>query len=181
MFGQTPYGFGPGYGPGAVAPYGPGMGYGPGAVAPYGPGPHMTGPVTYAQPVVHPTQYLENHTYHTTIVPHVFPSHLNTVNHNIIQCEASYPHTQSQCNVVTDMCHGPGPNVAPANIGPTLKGQQMAPTNVSPTMKGQQMAPTMKGQQMAPTMKGQQMAPTMKGQQMAPTHVSPIGKGSYYM
>lgn len=97
-----------------------------------------TGPVMYAQPVVHPTNHVENHTYCTIVVPHVFPTHVTTVHHHMVQHQASHPCTQSECSVTQDLGMVACPtNMMPMNMAPSnMMPMNMAPSNVGPTMKG---------------------------------------------
>ncbi len=51
-------------------------------------------------PVIHPTTNLVNHTFSTTVVPHIHPVHTTTVNHHMYQHKHYCPHTSSCCEEV---------------------------------------------------------------------------------
>ncbi|WP_042457732.1 CotD family spore coat protein [Neobacillus dielmonensis] len=53
-------------------------------------------------PVIHPTTNLVNHTFSTTIVPHIHPVHTTTVNHHLFQHKHYCPQTAS---CAEDVCH----------------------------------------------------------------------------
>lgn len=55
-----------------------------------------------APPVCHPVQEKVVHTYETTIVPHIFPSHTKMIHHHMYQLQNHYPHTVS--NEVEQCC-----------------------------------------------------------------------------
>jgi spore coat protein D len=62
-------------------------------------------------PIVHPPICCEQHHFMNYIVPHVHPSHITHVNHQMFQHQHYYPQTES---VVSDVSHqhfhcGPGP------------------------------------------------------------------------
>jgi spore coat protein D len=87
--------------------------------------PAATGPAFTAPPVVHPTKYCDTHTFSTTVVPHIHPTHNTLVNHQMIQNQHYFPQTQSVLNTVsqTDVPgYGPVPQVAGAMTGPSPYG-----------------------------------------------------------
>ncbi|MBO0958201.1 hypothetical protein J1P26_00525 [Neobacillus sp. MM2021_6] len=84
----------------------------------------------FAPPVVHPTQQIVNHTFSTTVVPHIHPVHTTTVNHHMFQHKHFCPQTASCCEETCNQhinccnpCQGampmpasnamPGPNAMP--------------------------------------------------------------------
>ncbi|MCD4839120.1 spore coat protein [Neobacillus sedimentimangrovi] len=77
----------------------------------------------FAPPVIHPTKHFVNHTFSTTVVPHIHPVHTTTVNHHLFQHKHYCPHTtscaQDVCNQHLDCCNqcppiGAMPEVLPA-------------------------------------------------------------------
>jgi len=64
-------------------------------------------------PVIHPTQNIVNHTFSTTVVPHIHPVHTTTVNHHMYQHKHYCPQTAScaeeVCNQQINCCPGPMP------------------------------------------------------------------------
>jgi spore coat protein D len=89
----------------------------------------------YLPPVIHPTQQLVNHTFSTTVVPHIHPTHATTVNHHMYQHKHYCPQTASCCNEVCNQefnCCNPcampmpgapyggpmGPGYQPGPMGP---------------------------------------------------------------
>ena len=57
-------------------------------------------PVTIAPPVVHPTKCCETHTCSKTIVPHIHPTHMKHVHHQVVQSQHYFPQTNSSVNVI---------------------------------------------------------------------------------
>ncbi|MGI2730658.1 CotD family spore coat protein [Bacillus cytotoxicus] len=116
-----------------------------------------TGPICTVPPVVHPTKQCVTHTFSTTVVPHIHPTHTTHVHHQQIKNQHFFPQTHSNVNVVDpgfeDPGHGGGcghhgyphqvspfgPNVGPSaspfgpNAGPSVSpfGPNAGP-NVSP-------------------------------------------------
>lgn len=83
--------------------------------------PAATGPVMTTPPVVHPTKFCETHTFSTTVVPHIHPTHSTLVNHQMVQNQHYFPQTQSAVNTVQQTNvpgFGPIPQVAGAMTGP---------------------------------------------------------------
>ena len=100
------WGFGEGYGDGFGSGYGSGYGSGmspqnlPGQVA----------PTRYETPRVSPTRQYVQQNMANTVVPHIHPSHLTTVNNQCIHHQHYFPHTQSvqnHCNEQHIMCGTP--------------------------------------------------------------------------
>lgn len=62
-------------------------------------------------PIIHPTVNNVNHTFSTTVVPHIHPFHTTTVNHHMFQHKHFCTHTESCCNECCNQhfdCCGPG-------------------------------------------------------------------------
>jgi spore coat protein D len=139
----------------------------------------------FAPPVIHPTKQIVNHTFSTTVVPHIHPTHTTTINHHMFQHKHYCPQTvsaaQDCCHQHINCCPGgmpaptavagaqsnalpPGnnmpPNLGPGMMGPGM-GQGMGPGMMGPGM-GQGMGPGMMGPGMGPGM-GQGMGPGMMG------------------
>ncbi|PFO02456.1 spore coat protein CotD [Bacillus sp. AFS076308] len=74
----------------------------------------------FLPPVIHPTQQIVNHTFSTTVVPHIHPVHTTTVNHHMYQHKHYCPQTASCaeecCNQHINCCNPCAP--APAPIAP---------------------------------------------------------------
>jgi spore coat protein D len=74
----------------------------------------------FLPPVIHPTQQIVNHTFSTTVVPHIHPVHTTTVNHHMFQHKHFCPQTASCaeecCNQHINCCNTCAP--APAPIAP---------------------------------------------------------------
>ena len=123
--------------PNMVSPMGPNM---PNMVSPMGPnmpavggtqmGPNMPapnmvggaqmgpmGPTKMCPPIVHPTKCCVQHTFSTTVVPHIHPTHTTVVNHQMVQHKHFFPQTQSMANQVSNQqfnCGGgPRPPFSP--------------------------------------------------------------------
>jgi spore coat protein D len=64
-------------------------------------------------PVIHPTQNIVNHTFSTTVVPHIHPTHLTTVNHHMYQhkhyCTETASCAEEVCNQQINCCPPPLP------------------------------------------------------------------------
>jgi spore coat protein D len=107
--------------------------------------PVATGPVMTTPPVVHPAKYCETHTFSTTVVPHIHPTHTTLVNHQMIQNQHYFPQTNSAVNQVQQTNvpgYGPGPGVpygpgavapyGPGPGGPYGPGPQVAGAMTGP-------------------------------------------------
>jgi spore coat protein D len=66
-------------------------------------------------PCVAPPKCCVTHTHENFIQPHIFPSHTTHVNHQVIQHQNYYPHTNSYVNEVDNVNVGPafGPGALP--------------------------------------------------------------------
>lgn len=67
-------------------------------------------PTQYEHPRVSPTREYVQMNQMNTVVPHVHPSHLTTINHHHIEHQHHFPHTQSVKNFCTEehvMCGHP--------------------------------------------------------------------------
>ncbi|WP_419956297.1 CotD family spore coat protein [Neobacillus niacini] len=126
----------------------------------------------FAPPVIHPTQQFVNHTFSTTVVPHIHPKHITTINHHMFQHKHYCPTTASCaeecCNQHINCCPGGMPQAPmPAPMPTAVAGAQsnaLPPgSNMGPGMMGPGMGPGMMG----PGMMGPGMAPGM-GPGMAP-------------
>jgi spore coat protein D len=88
----------------------------------------------FMPPVIHPTQQLVNHTFSTTVVPHIHPTHTTTINHHMFQHKHFCPQTASCCN---ECCHQefnccnpcamPMPGVPAGPMGPGFPPGPMGP------------------------------------------------------
>src|SRR4051794_29385528 len=89
----------------------------------------------FMPPVIHPTKQLVNHTFSTTVVPHIHPVHTTTVNHHMYQHKHYCPHTASCaeecCNQHIDCCNP----CAPAAVPPIMPVSNALP-NVVPNAPG---------------------------------------------
>ncbi|MBT2656351.1 spore coat protein CotD [Bacillus sp. ISL-18] len=85
----------------------------------------------FLPPVIHPTQQIVNHTFSTTVVPHIHPVHTTTVNHHMFQHKHYCPHTASCaeecCNQHIDCCNTCAPAAAPMPIAPMPNAVPNAP------------------------------------------------------
>ncbi|MDN3016753.1 CotD family spore coat protein [Paenibacillus sp. BSR1-1] len=63
----------------------------------------------FMPPVIHPTQNIVNHTFSTTVVPHIHPVHTTTINHHMFQHKHYCPQTAScaeeVCNQHINCCN----------------------------------------------------------------------------
>lgn len=103
-----------------------------------------TGPICTTAPVIHPTKQCVTHSFSTTVVPHIFPTHTTHVHHQQIKNQSFFPQTNSNVNVVDPgdpgfgggggAC-GHGHHISPfgPNMGPNVSpfGPNVGP-NVSP-------------------------------------------------
>lgn len=89
----------------------------------------------FAPPVVHPTQQVVNHTFSTTVVPHIHPVHTTTVNHHMYQHKHYCPQTAScaeeVCNQHINCCNPCAP-AAPTAMMPMSNALPNAMPNVMP-------------------------------------------------
>ncbi|MEH7010405.1 CotD family spore coat protein [Neobacillus niacini] len=118
----------------------------------------------FAPPVIHPTQQFVNHTFSTTVVPHIHPKHITTINHHMFQHKHYCPTTASCaeecCNQHINCCPGgmpPGPVPTPlpaAVAGAQSNALPNMPPNMGPGMMGPGMGPGMMGPGMGPGMMG---------------------------
>lgn len=79
-------------------------------------------------PIIHPTVHNVNHTFSTTVVPHIHPSHTTTVNHHMFQHKHFCTHTESCCNETCNQhfnCCGPG--MMPGPVGPGMMSGPAGP------------------------------------------------------
>ncbi|MEH7275801.1 CotD family spore coat protein [Neobacillus vireti] len=132
----------------------------------------------FAPPVIHPTQQFVNHTFSTTVVPHIHPKHLTTINHHMFQHKHYCPTTASCaeecCNQHIDCCGGGMPAPMPTAVAGAQSNAlpnmpNMPQMGIGPGMGGPgMMGPGMMGPGMGgPGMGGPGMAPGM-GPGMAP-------------
>ncbi|MEH6996360.1 CotD family spore coat protein [Neobacillus drentensis] len=131
----------------------------------------------FAPPVIHPTQQFVNHTFSTTVVPHIHPKHLTTINHHMFQHKHYCPTTASCaeecCNQHINCCPGGMPPApVPTPLPTAVAGAQSnalpnMPPNMGPGMMGPGMAPGMGPGMMGPGM-APGMGPGMMGPGMAP-------------
>lgn len=102
-------------------------------------------------PVIHPTVNYVNHTFSTTVVPHIHPVHTTTVNHHMFQHKHYCPQSASCCEDVCSqqinccspcgtpgMPAGPGFGAAPM-MGPGVMGP--GPMGAGPMGPGPMMGP----------------------------------------
>ncbi|MBT2701507.1 spore coat protein CotD [Bacillus sp. ISL-40] len=72
----------------------------------------------FMPPVIHPTKQIVNHTFSTTVVPHIHPVHTTTVNHHLYQHKHYCPQTAScaeeVCNQQINCCNPCAPAAMPA-------------------------------------------------------------------
>ena len=85
----------------------------------------------FTPPVIHPTKQLVNHTFSTTVVPHIHPVHTTTINHHMIQHKHYCPQTasaaQNCCHKHINCCGGGMPQTAPTMTAPTMTAPAAAP------------------------------------------------------
>ncbi|MFP5107862.1 CotD family spore coat protein [Neobacillus sp. C211] len=74
----------------------------------------------FMPPVIHPTQQIVNHTFSTTVVPHIHPVHTTTVNHHLYQHKHYCPQTAScaeeVCNQQINCCNPCAPSAVPVPL-----------------------------------------------------------------
>ncbi|WP_082692963.1 CotD family spore coat protein [Bacillus sp. FJAT-29814] len=86
----------------------------------------------FAPPVIHPTQEFVNHTFSTTVVPHIHPVHTTTVNHHLFEHKHYCPHTASCCDEVCNQhinCCNP---CEPTAVMPAMMPAMMPAANALP-------------------------------------------------
>ncbi|MCM3766612.1 spore coat protein [Neobacillus niacini] len=86
----------------------------------------------FAPPVIHPTQEYVNHTFSTTVVPHIHPVHTTTVNHHMFEHKHYCPQTASCCEEVCNQhinCCNP---CAPTAVMPAMMPAMMPAANALP-------------------------------------------------
>jgi spore coat protein D len=92
----------------------------------------------FMPPVIHPTKQIVNHTFSTTVVPHIHPVHTTTVNHHMYQhkhyCPQTASCTEECCNQHIDCCNCP-PAAMPAAM-PAANAIPNAMPNAMPGMGG---------------------------------------------
>jgi len=113
----------------------------------------------FMPPVIHPTQQIVNHTFSTTVVPHIHPVHTTTVNHHLFQHKHFCPQTAScaeeVCNQQINCC-----NPCAAPMPATLPAANALP-NALPGGPG--FGPGMGGPGFGPGMGGPGFGPGMGG------------------
>ncbi|MDP4083832.1 MAG: CotD family spore coat protein [Bacillota bacterium] len=89
----------------------------------------------YMPPVIHPTQQIVNHTFSTTVVPHIHPTHVATVNHHMYQhkhyCTQSASCCNEVCNQEFNCCN---PCAMPMQMPMPMPGAPVGPGFPSPYM-----------------------------------------------
>ncbi|PEA20743.1 spore coat protein [Bacillus cereus] len=98
------------------------------------------GPICTTAPVIHPTKQCVTHSFSTTVVPHIFPTHTTHVHHQQIKNQGFFPQTNSNVNVVDPgdpgFGGGFGGGCGPCGHGHHHHGHQISPygsgPNVSP-------------------------------------------------
>lgn len=89
----------------------------------------------FMPPVIHPTQECVNHTFSTTVVPHIHPVHTTTINHHMYQHKHYCPETASCaeecCNQHINCCN----TCAPAPMPPVMPMANALP-NALPNAPG---------------------------------------------
>lgn len=124
-------------------------------------------------PVIHPTQQIVNHTFSTTVVPHIHPVHTTTVNHHLFQHKHFCPQTAScaeeVCNQQINCC-----NPCAAPMPATLPAANALP-NALPGGPG--FGPGMGGPGFGPGMGGPGFGPGMGGPGFGPGMGGPGGPG----
>ncbi|WP_251554723.1 CotD family spore coat protein [Neobacillus muris] len=92
----------------------------------------------FAPPVIHPTTNLVNHTFSTTVVPHIHPVHTTTVNHHMFQHKHYCPQTAScaenVCHQQINCCNTCAPGMAMPAAAPAAMPASNALPNAMPNM-----------------------------------------------
>ncbi|PFY16116.1 spore coat protein [Bacillus toyonensis] len=98
------------------------------------------GPICTTAPVIHPTKQCVTHSFSTTVVPHIFPTHTTHVHHQQIKNQNFFPQTNSNVNVVDPIDPGFGGGCGPCGHGHHHHGHQISPfgpgPNVGPNVGG---------------------------------------------
>ena len=88
----------------------------------------------FMPPVIHPTNQIVNHTFSTTVVPHIHPTHVTTVNHHMYQHKHYCTESASCCDEVCSQqinccppCASPCPPAGPGFGGPMMGAGPMGP------------------------------------------------------
>ncbi|PFP31285.1 spore coat protein CotD [Bacillus sp. AFS073361] len=127
----------------------------------------------FMPPVIHPTQQIVNHTFSTTVVPHIHPVHTTTVNHHLFQHKHFCPQTAScaeeVCNQQINCC-----NPCAAPMPATLPAANALP-NALPGGPG--FGPGMGGPGFGPGMGGPGFGPGIGGPGFGPGMGGPGGPG----
>jgi len=80
----------------------------------------------FMPPVIHPTNQIVNHTFSTTVVPHIHPTHVTTVNHHMYQhkhyCTESASCCEDVCSQQINCCPPACGPCGPAAPGPMPYG-----------------------------------------------------------
>ena len=84
-----------------------------------------TGPICTTAPVIHPTKQCVTHSFSTTVVPHIFPTHTTHVHHQQIKNQNFFPQTNSNVNVVDPIDPGFG-GCGPCGHGHHHHGHQIS-------------------------------------------------------
>ncbi|MGG1675186.1 CotD family spore coat protein [Neobacillus sp. NRS-1170] len=78
----------------------------------------------FLPPVIHPTQNIVNHTFSSTVVPHIHPVHTTTINHHLFQHKHYCPQTAScaeeVCNQQINCCNPCAPVMPVSNALPNV-------------------------------------------------------------
>lgn len=100
----------------------------------------------FMPPVIHPTQTFVNHTFSTTVVPHIHPVHATTINHHMYQHKHYCPQTAScaeeVCNQQINCC---SPCAGPMGLGPMGPGPMGPGPMMGPGAPGFGPGPMMGG------------------------------------
>ncbi|PFA29216.1 spore coat protein [Bacillus cereus] len=100
------------------------------------------GPICTTAPVIHPTKQCVTHSFSTTVVPHIFPTHTTHVHHQQIKNQGFFPQTNSNVNVVDPgdpgFGGGFGGGCGPCGHGHHHHGHQISPygPNIGPNVGG---------------------------------------------
>ena len=76
----------------------------------------------FMPPVIHPTNQIVNHTFSTTVVPHIHPTHLTTINHHMFQHKHFCTESASCCDNVCSQHINCCPPCPPSPCGPIGPG-----------------------------------------------------------
>ncbi|TKI42493.1 CotD family spore coat protein [Bacillus mycoides] len=124
------------------------------------------GPICTTAPVIHPAKQCVTHSFSTTVVPHIFPTHTTHVHHQQIKNQNFFPQTNSNVNVVDPgdpgsvggfgggSVGGFGGGCGPCGHGHHHHGHQISPfgpgPNVSPFGPGPNVSPFGPGPNVSP-------------------------------